>query len=140
MIKSSKGNSGKSGLSKGKRSFAGVSDIKLKPLIPTLRQKKRFVKVKIEANRKFDFREISESLVEEIIFYIGAVDFGKSGIWILRDKFDYESQEIVLKVSVSMKDKLVGVLALVRKLGDCNVKLSVVRVSGTFKGLEKKKV
>lgn len=114
-----------------------ITDIKLKPLMPTLRQKKRFIKVRIESNVKYNFKELSENLIEEIIFYFGAVDFGKSGIWILRDKFDYDKQEIVLKVGVKMKDKLVGVLALIKKINTSNVKLSIIRVSGTFKGLEK---
>lgn len=114
-----------------------VKDDKLKPLSPTLRQKKRFILVEIESNKKFDFKEVSENLVEEIITYLGAVEFGKSGIWILRDKFDAKNQRAVLKVSTKTKDKLIGVLSLIQKLSNTDVRIKLLSVSGTLKGLEK---
>jgi len=111
-----------------------VNDDKLKPLMPTLRQKKRFLRVKIESTHKFDFKEVSENIVDEIITYLGAIEFGKAGIWVLRDKFDFEKQEFIIKVSISTKDKLCGALCLISKLGKENVKLNIIRISGTIKG------
>lgn len=116
-----------------------IQDTKLKSLMPTLRQKKRFIKAKVESNEKLDFKEISENLIDEIISYLGLVDMGKAGVWILRDKFDFDKQEVVLKCSTKVKDKLIGVLSLVYKLGNKSVKINVVNVSGTLKGLEKNK-
>lgn len=113
----------------------GFNDEKLKPLIPTLRQKKRFLKIKIESKRKFLFKEISEFLIAEIILYLGVIDFGKSGIWILRDKFDEKKQELTIKVSTKMKDKLIGVLSLIQKIGNVDIKIKVLKVSGTLKGV-----
>lgn len=114
-----------------------IVDDKLKPIRPTLREKKRFVKVKIISDKKFSFKELSESLIEEIIFYIGAIDFGKSGIWILRDKFNEKEQELILKVGTKKKDKLIGALALIKNIKNSKLKLEVVRVSGTLKGVQK---
>lgn len=71
-------------------------------------------------------------------FYIGAIDFGKAGIWILKDKFDKEKQEIVIRTGTKFKDKTIGALALIRKIGPVNVCLRILRVSGTLKGLYKK--
>jgi len=114
-----------------------ILDIKLKPLSPSLRQKKRFVKFKIVSEKKFEFKELSENLIEQIILFLGIIDFGKGGIWILRDKFDYEKQEIILKVSTKLKDKLIGVLSLITKINNSNINIEVKNVSGTLKGLEK---
>lgn len=115
-----------------------IQDDKLKPLIPTLREKKRFILGKIESEKKFEFKEISEKLIEEIIFYLGAIEFSKSGIWLLRDKFDYEKQEFIIKVSVRSKDKLVGILSIINKISNSKVKIKTLKVSGTLKGLTKK--
>ena len=115
-----------------------LSDTKLKPLSPTLRQRKRFVKAQIISQKKFDFKEISESLIEEIILYMGAIDLGKSGIWLLRDKFDYENQIIIMKVGTKYKDKLIGVLSLVNNVSSIKTKIETLKVSSTLKGLQEK--
>lgn len=117
--------------------MAKIDEIKLKPIIPVLRQKKRFVKVQIISSKKFTFKEVSEDLIENIILYLGAIDFGKNGIWILKDKFDEKNQTIILKVSTKSKDRLVGVLALITKIAKIDCRLNVLRVSGTLKGVEK---
>ena len=123
-----------------KKSFkSALSDIKLKSLSPTLRQKKRFLKVKIISDKKFEFKEISESLIDHLILYLGAIDFSKSGIWILRDKFDEANQTLILKCSTNKKDKLIAILTLFGKISNLNCKLEIINVSGTLKGVEKTK-
>ncbi len=118
-----------------KNSKTTLADSKLKVLSPTLRQKKRFVLLKIESSKQFDFKELSENLIEELIKYLGVVELGKSGIWLLRDKFDFEKQEIIIKVSTKSKDKLIGVLALIQNIGSCSIKIKTLKTSSTLKGI-----
>ena len=112
-------------------------DEKLKVLSPTLKTKKRFIKFQIISDKKFDAKECSELLVEELILYLGSVEFSKGGIWFMRDLFDEKKQEGVIKVSTKMKDKTKGVLALVTRLGDSKVKIKTIITSSTLKGLKK---
>lgn len=114
-----------------------ISDDKLKPLSPSLRLKKRFIKIKIESDKQFDFKTLSENLNQQIILFLGAVEFSKSGIWILRDKFDDKKQELVLKVSTKLKDRLIGVLSLIQNISNADVNIHILNVSGTLKSLEK---
>lgn len=116
-----------------------ISDSKLKPLQPTLRVKKRFLLFEIESDKKFTFTEISENIVSEILLLMGAIDFGKAGIWILRDKFDYEKQRGIIKVSTKFKDKLLGCLLLIQKIENVDIKIKIVNVSGSIKGCLDKK-
>ncbi len=116
---------------------APIKDDKLKPLQPTLRTKKRFIRFSIESPHKFSFKELSESLTEELIVLLGAIHLGKAGVWILRDVFDFDKQEVVMKVSVSYKEELVGVINLINKLQGYDVALRIKRVSGTLKGVRK---
>lgn len=111
-----------------------IQDDKLKPLMPTLRQKKRFILVQIESKEKIEFKDLSENIVDEIILYLGAIDYAKSGIWILRDKYNFEKQEFLIRTSLKTKDKLLAVLCLIQKIGKEKVKLKTIRVSGTIKG------
>jgi RNase P/RNase MRP subunit POP5 len=113
-----------------------IEDTKLKPLQPTLRQKKRFIRAVVTSKNKIDFKTISENLIEEIISYMGTVEMGKAGVWVLRDKFDFDKQEIIIKCSTKSYDKLIGILSLVLFLGNNNpCKIDVKRVSGTLKGV-----
>ncbi len=135
-----------------------IIDSKLKPLMPSLRQKKRFIRVQIEAlqtckvskglgivseknsltEKKFDFKFISDNLTQKIIYFLGAIDYSNEGVWFLKDKFDFEKQELIIKVSTKLKDKLVGALSLIDKLDKENVNIKIIRVSGTLKGVYKK--
>lgn len=113
-----------------------ANDEKLKPLMPTLRQKKRFVKFVVESDKKFNFRDISFNLMDKCMLYLGLFDMGKSGFWLLRDKFDERTQTGVLKVSTKEKERILGCLALITKIEDTPVRIKVLRVSGTLKGLQ----
>lgn len=113
-----------------------IEDTKLKPLQPTLRQKKRFIRAVVTSKTKIDFKTISENLIEEVISYMGTVEMGKAGVWVLRDKFDFDKQELIIKCSTKSSDKLIGILSLVLFLGNNNsCKIDVKRVSGTLKGV-----
>jgi ribonuclease P/MRP protein subunit POP5 len=113
-----------------------TKDEKLKPLSPTLRQKKRFVKIKIISNNKFSFDDISKYLSKEITFYIGAIDYSKAGVWFLKDKFDMNKQELIIRFGLKYKEKIVAALALISELNKVKVSIEIVKISGTLKGLE----
>lgn len=114
-----------------------IKEDKLKPLIPILRTKKRFIKIKIQSKQKFNFKEISDKLQEEILFYIGAIDYSKAGIWFLKDKFNEKEQELVIKCATKYKDKTIAAIALIDSIDNKDAKASIIKVSGTLKGLEK---
>ncbi len=116
-----------------------IIDDKLKPLFPTLRTKKRFIKIKINSNKKFDFKELSEGLNSALLDYMGILNFGRSGLWILKDKFNQNKQELVLKVSVKYKNEVAGILSIIDKINSIKVNIEVIKISGTLKSLEKER-
>mgnify|MGYP006285096569 CR=1 FL=1 len=114
-----------------------VTENKLKPLIPVLRQKKRFVKVKIEGQKEYDFKDLNDKLSKEIMYWMGAIDYGKAGIWFLKDKFNKKEQTLIIKTTLPYKDKLIASLALTKKLDKDPISIKTIKISGTLKGLEK---
>lgn len=114
-----------------------INDGKLKPLSPTLRLKKRFLKIEIISNEKFNFKSLSENLNEQIINLIGTIDYGKAGIWLLRDKFEEEKQTLIIKVGTKYKEKLIATLLLIQEIDNKKTKIEIKKISGTLKGLEK---
>ncbi|MDA3855830.1 MAG: hypothetical protein PF569_06210 [Candidatus Woesearchaeota archaeon] len=114
-----------------------IKETKLKPILPVLREKKRFIKIKLESKKKYDFKTLSYSLNNQILYYLGAIDFGKGGVWILKDKFNFEDQTAIIKVSTKFKDKTLAALTLINKIDNDEIKLEIIRISGTLKGVEK---
>ncbi len=109
-----------------------IKEEKLKTLIPTLRVKKRFLKVKIKAYKKLSFEEVSKVLNQEVQFFMGAIDFSQSGFWILKDLFDEKKQELIIKTTTQLKDKVILSLSLLK-----DIDVEILRVSGTLKGVQK---
>jgi RNase P/RNase MRP subunit POP5 len=117
-----------------------IQDEKLKGLIPSMRIKKRFILIKIISEEKFDFKTLSKNLNDELLKYIGLIDFSKFAIWILKDKYDFEKQEFIIKVSTKGKDKILTSLALINTIDNKSAQLDVLKVSGTLKGAHIKNV
>lgn len=115
-----------------------IKEEKLKPLLPTLRQKKRFLLLQIESEKPLDFDTFSKGFTQETLFFMGSLDYGKAGVWILKDKFDEKKQEAVIKVALPFKDKLLGSIALIQELEKIPVRLKIKKVSGTLKGVYSK--
>jgi len=114
-----------------------IKDDKLKPIIPALRVKKRFIRIQIELKTKLEFKDLSRKLTTEIIKFIGEIEYSNSGFWILNDKFDFKKQELILKTKIKSKDKILAALALITKFDKESVKIRTLRVSGTLKGVFK---
>lgn len=116
--------------------FLAIQEEKLKTLMPTLRVKKRFIKIKINSKSHTTFDDISSTLSDEVLYFLGAIDYSQSGFWILKDTFNEKEKELIVKTSVKLKDKVICALSLIQ-----NINVEIKRVSGTLKGtkLEKTK-
>ena len=112
-------------------------DNKLKPILPTLRDKKRFIKIEIESCEKFDFQNLSSGFSKVLFKFLGFFKFANSQIWILKDKFDFEKQTFVMKTSLKEKDLVVGCISLLTSLNSKSCNMKILRISGTLKGVEK---
>ena len=114
-----------------------ISETKLKPLMPVLREKKRFVRIKINSKFDMDFDRFSKGFLYEITYLMGAIDVGKAGVWILKDKFDSEKKEAVIRCGVKFTKKFLAACLLINRIDSVDCSLEVLRVSGTLKGVRK---
>ncbi|MCA9486594.1 MAG: hypothetical protein KC548_02995 [Nanoarchaeota archaeon] len=122
----------------GEKKNSLIKEEKLKGLRPSLRQKKRFILVKVHCQTPFSFKELSEHINEQLLLYIGTIKKRKSGLWIIREQFEEARQEIIIRVSCTFKDKAIAALTLVSQINRKSVNLEVLKVSSTLKGLRQK--
>jgi ribonuclease P/MRP protein subunit POP5 len=108
----------------------------MKPLPPSMREKKRYLKFKVHAEEPINFGELSDSVWETSLNYLGSKRTGEANHWLIKNQFDKERQKGVIKVEKSCVEDFRTALTLVDKIGDKKGFIEVQQVSGSIKKLK----
>lgn len=101
---------------------------KIKPILPTLREKKRYLAFEIISRKKIKpFSAVSKAIWQSALHYMGEKGAAKAGLWLLMDKYREDTQKGIirvgnkhvndLKASLVMLDQIEGDEVIVRSLG-----------------------
>ncbi len=85
---------------------------KLKTLIPSLREKKRYVAFEVISSKKVSSSTIKKSIETSCLSYLGTLNYGKAGIMFLADK--YSNNKGILRVETKHVNELKACLALIK--------------------------
>ena len=73
---------------------------KLKPILPSLRKKKRYIAFEVISDNKIqDFEQVSKEILRCAGYCLGLFEMAKAGIIPLANKWDTKSQRGMLKVN-----------------------------------------
>lgn len=112
---------------------------KLKPLLPSLREKKRYLVFEIISKNKIkDFEMVSKTIIETSLRYLGEFTTGQAGIIFLSDKWNPKLQRGVMRVNHKCVNKIKSVLTLIDNVGEEQVIVKSVGVSGILKKAEER--
>jgi RNase P/RNase MRP subunit POP5 len=114
-----------------------MSDVKIKGLRPTMRVKKRFLRLRVISSTQYDFKTLSFAINNYLLKQLGVHMFANLGVWIIREKFDSKNQELILKVNVEGVDYVRAFLALPFEIQKEKVHCECEQVSATLKGVMK---
>lgn len=110
---------------------------KLKPLLPSLRERKRYLAYEIISTEKLDIfadvNEISEALTWAAQDYLGDIGMADAGIMILKDKYDSKKQKGLIRAAHKSVDSIKAALAFISSIGNHDVIVRSVGVSGIMK-------
>jgi ribonuclease P/MRP protein subunit POP5 len=101
---------------------------KIKPILPSLREKKRYLAFEIMSKKKIKtFSDVSKAVWHSMLQYMGEKGAAKAGVWLLADKYKENVQKGLirvshkyvndLKASLTMIDNISGEEVIVRSLG-----------------------
>ncbi len=107
---------------------------KIKPVLPSLREKKRYLAFEVISKEKItNFREVSNSITQHALTFLGQFGLAKAGIIPLENKWNPDMQKGIIKVGHKHVDELRIALLLTNKINNHEVIVRSLGVSGILK-------
>ncbi|MBI4150402.1 hypothetical protein HY488_03290 [Candidatus Woesearchaeota archaeon] len=115
-----------------------MANKRVKPLIPTLREKNRYIAFEILSKGKIpEVTPVSREIWKQALQLLGELETAKSGLWVLADTWDGNKQRGVLKVNTKYVNQLKASLALITMIADQAVIVRTTKVSGILRKIKK---
>ena len=105
-----------------------MNKIKEKAIIPSLREKRRYLAYNIISQDKINANSIKNSINAVCYDFLGQLDYSKAGIMVMQD-----GDNGVLRVSNKYLNKVRAAIMLIDKIDDKPVIVKTVTVSGILK-------
>ena len=105
----------------------------MKVLLPSLKEKKRYLAFEIISENKFSGKEIKNAVEKNALNFMGTLDYGKAGVMMLKN---YTNKGI-LRVNNKFVDKLKVSLMMIKEISNKKVTFKTIRTSGMINKLLK---
>lgn len=102
--------------------------MKLKPLLPTLKEKKRYVAFEIISEQKFTFLDAAKAITNSILDTCGTINAASMGVNIISDT--YKSNKGLIRVSHTGVDFLKASLCFCTQINSTPVIVRSLGISG----------
>ena len=107
--------------------------VKIKSVLPTLREKKRYLTFEIISKNKINsFESVSKAIWKHVLGFLGSKTTGKAGIWILNDKYNSRKQRGVIRVGHKFVDDLKAALIQIKEINNQEVIVHSLGTSGVL--------
>ena len=112
---------------------------KLKPVLPSLREKKRYLVFEVISKEKINNIEpVSNAIWNCSLQFLGQLGTAKAGLMVLDNKWDSKSQRGIIKVSHKHVDAVKAALIFADKVDSKDAIFRSLGVSGILKKAENK--
>lgn len=110
----------------------------MKSLLPTLKERKRYLVFEIISKEKIgNFSSVSNAVWSKTKEFLGELGVAKAGMWLLADKWNNNKQRGIIKISHKHVNELKASLALITKIENIPVIARSLGVSGVLKKSER---
>ena len=111
---------------------------KIKPLLPSLRERKRYVVYEVISKKKTKESQAADAILQACQSFFGDMGMAQAGILMLHDKYNEEHQQGILRVNNKMVDHVKGALCFVKEIDGEEVIVRSKGVSGILKKAQSK--
>ncbi|MBU2639493.1 MAG: ribonuclease P protein component 2 [Nanoarchaeota archaeon] len=106
----------------------------MKTILPSLKEKKRYLAFEIVSGDKFNKTEIKNAITEEALKFMGTLNYGKAGIMLT----NLQENSGILKVNNKFLNELKSSLILIKDINSKRVIFKTKGVSGILKKAKNK--
>ncbi len=107
---------------------------KIKAILPSLREKKRYLAFNIVSKGKIkDFSSVSKAVWQGMLSFNGTKGAAQAGIWVLPEKYNSSLQKGLVRVNHKNVDSLKAGLATIQEIEGMPVVVKSIGVSGSLK-------
>lgn len=118
-------------------SFCKMTKTKLKPVLPSLREKKRYLVFEIISREKItNFEPVSACILDATWKLLGILGAARAGIVCFKNKWNPRLQRGIIKTSHKYVDAIKSSLMLINKIENKEVILRSLGVSGILRKAE----
>ncbi len=107
---------------------------KQKTLLPTLKERQRYLVYRINAAGGSSIPRANEHLIKECNTLLGVFDAGKAGI--MNVKYDEKTRKGIIRLENKYVDKVKVCLGMMTLIGDKKVNIDTIYVSGMLNKAE----
>ena len=100
-------------------------------LLPSLRQKKRYIAFEIKSPAQFSFSEVKEDIEQGLLLFFGQLGLARAAPLLLEEK--YKNNKCILKINHKYVDECRAALILIKKIKNKPVIIQSITVSGILK-------
>ncbi|MBW2987993.1 ribonuclease P protein component 2 [Candidatus Woesearchaeota archaeon] len=108
----------------------------MKPLLPTLKEKKRYIGFEVSSDQPLSKQEIVAALNQGFRSYLGELGLAKAGVFVLRETIT--TKVGIVRVSTKYVNDVKAAMVLINKIGSKDVMFRTIVVSGTVKKTKQK--
>tara|TARA_Y100000310_G_scaffold309580_1_gene353833 strand:- start:1522 stop:1872 length:351 start_codon:yes stop_codon:yes gene_type:complete len=109
--------------------------MKLKHLLPSLREKKRYIVYEVQANSQITHTEAKKEVSNKMKQFIGELGIAQAGLMHLKD---WKNNQGIIKVNAKHVDHAKASLSLIKTINEKKATVKSVAVSGIINKLRKK--
>lgn len=106
----------------------------MKSLPPSMRGRKRYIAFRIIAERSVDEKMLWDAMTKNLISIFGEAFAAEAGLKLE----EFNGKEGIVRCNLKALEKVMIALTLIDRIGDENVALLTLAVSGTIKSCRKK--
>ena len=102
----------------------------MKPLLPSLREKKRYIVYKTISDNKIEPHQLQEAIKQQCLKFLGELGYAKAGIQIIKPN--------IIRVDTKYLNETKMALGLIKDINNNKVIVDVIGVSGIIKKAKEK--
>jgi ribonuclease P/MRP protein subunit POP5 len=111
---------------------------RLKILLPTLREKERYVAFQIISEEPVTYSDLEAAIWNQLLDFYGEFGVSKTSMWLMKNLWNEKKQIGIIRCNNKSVSQIIAGLGLISRLGDIRAIFNVLAVSGTLKGLKVK--